>query len=87
MNYLAHLYLSGKSEELLIGNFIADSVKGAEIDKFSTEIKAGIVMHRLIDTYTDSHPIVSESKIRLREKYKKYSGVVVDIFYDHLAIQ
>jgi acyl carrier protein phosphodiesterase len=87
MNYLAHLYLSGNSEELIIGNFIADSVKGSQINNYSKGIKQGILMHREIDSFTDSHPIVTQSKARLRNNYKKYSGIIVDIFYDHfLAI-
>lgn len=83
MNFLSHLYLSGDSEGLIIGNFIADSVKGSAFNLFSPEIKKGIVLHRKIDSFTDSHPIVEQSKQRLREKYKKYSSVIVDIYYDH----
>jgi acyl carrier protein phosphodiesterase len=83
MNYLAHLHLSGTSTGLIIGNFIADSVKGSAINSFSDEIKEGIRLHRNIDTFTDTHPIVEESKQRLREKYKKYASVIVDVFYDH----
>jgi len=87
MNFLSHLYLSGNSEGLLIGNFIADSVKGSEFNEFSDEIKKGIILHRKIDTYTDAHPIVELSKERLRKNYKKYASVIVDIYYDHyLAI-
>lgn len=40
-------------------------------------------MHRAIDHYTDTHAIVKESKLRLRLKYRHYSGVIVDMFYDH----
>lgn len=83
MNFLSHLYLAGDSEGLIIGNFIADSVKGSAFDLFSPEIKKGILLHRKIDSFTDSHPIVDQSKQRLREKYKKYSSVIVDIYYDH----
>jgi acyl carrier protein phosphodiesterase len=87
MNFLSHLYLSGNSEGLIIGNFIADSVKGNAINDFPEDIRKGIILHRKIDSYTDSHPIVEQSKIRLREKYKKYASVIVDIYYDHyLAI-
>jgi acyl carrier protein phosphodiesterase len=87
MNFLSHLYLAGDSEGLIIGNYIADSVKGKALLNFSPEIQKGIVLHRKIDTFTDSHPIVEQSKQRLREKYKKYASVIVDIYYDHyLAI-
>jgi acyl carrier protein phosphodiesterase len=83
MNFLSHIYLSGNSEELILGNFIADSVKGSAYKNYSTGIQKGIILHRHIDTFTDSHPVVEESKKRLRPKYRKYSGVIVDIFYDH----
>lgn len=83
MNFLSHLYLSGESEGLLLGNFIADSVKGSAFNNFSVEIQKGILLHRKIDAYTDSHPIVEESKNRLRPKYKKYASVIVDVYYDH----
>lgn len=83
MNFLSHLYLSGESEGLLIGNFIADSVKGSGVNSFSLEVQKGILLHRKIDTFTDAHPIVEISKERLRSKYKKYASVIVDIYYDH----
>jgi acyl carrier protein phosphodiesterase len=83
LNYLAHLYLSGNDEELLLGNFIADAVKGNKAALYSPGIARGIKLHRLIDTYTDTHPVVSETKARLREKYKKYAPVVADLYFDH----
>lgn len=83
MNFLSHLYLSGDSEGLLIGNFIADSVKGSTFNDFSPEVQKGILLHRKIDSFTDTHPIVEISKERLRPKYKKYASVIVDIYYDH----
>ena len=83
MNFLSHLYLAGHSEGLIIGNFIADSVKGNAFKNYSEEIQKGILLHRKIDTFTDSHPIVELSKGRLRDNYKKYAGVIVDIYYDH----
>jgi acyl carrier protein phosphodiesterase len=83
MNFLAHIYLSGKDENLMLGNFIADMVKGRQIDRYSAEVVKGIKLHRKIDEYTDSHHFVSRSKNRIRDKYRHYSGVVVDMFYDH----
>lgn len=83
MNYLAHIYLSGEDEELKIGNFIADSVKGKQFIHFPLRIQKGIILHRAIDTYTDTHPTVSKSSQRLFETYSHYSRVIVDIYYDH----
>jgi acyl carrier protein phosphodiesterase len=83
MNFLSHIFLSGDSEGLLIGNYIADSVKGSAFNNFPEEIKKGIILHREIDTFTDQHPVVEQSKQRLRPKYRKYAGVIVDVYYDH----
>ncbi len=83
MNFLAHLYLSGNSDAIKIGNFIADAVKGKELDLYEDDIRAGIVLHRKIDSFTDNHPIVKSSKRRLYPNYGKYASVIVDIFYDH----
>ncbi len=83
MNFLAHIYLSGNSEDLIIGNYIADSVKGKQFESFQRGIANGIILHRKIDTYTDTHPIVDLSKQRLRPLYRKYATVIVDVLYDH----
>ncbi|HNC32372.1 MAG TPA: ACP phosphodiesterase, partial [Cyclobacteriaceae bacterium] len=84
MNFLAHLYLSGNNPKIMIGNFMGDFVKGrAYLRQYDSEIIKGIDLHRSIDEFTDSHPIVTHSKNRLRPKYRHYSGVIVDVFYDH----
>jgi acyl carrier protein phosphodiesterase len=83
MNYLAHIYLSGDDDNLKIGNFIADSVKGKKFLDFPEPIQKGIILHRAIDHYTDTHPVVKRSVHRLFSKYSHYSRVIVDILYDH----
>lgn len=84
MNFLAHIYLSGDDHQMMIGNFIGDFVKGRNLaDQFDGNIVKGIELHRAIDEYTDQHDIVQLSKQRLRPKYRHYSGVIVDMFYDH----
>ncbi|MBE7639259.1 DUF479 domain-containing protein [Salegentibacter sp. BLCTC] len=83
MNFLAHIYLSNENDNLKIGNFIADSVKGKQYLNYPTEIQKGIVLHRAIDNFTDTHPIVSKSVERLFARYGHYSRVIVDILYDH----
>jgi len=83
LNYLAHLYLAGNDTGKIVGNFIADAVKGDDFMTYDTPIRNGIIMHRLIDSFTDSHPIVKQSMKRLRPNYHKFSGVIVDMFYDH----
>lgn len=83
MNYLAHLYLSFGHEQIMVGNYIADAIKGKQIENYPTEIIEGIILHRKIDEYTDNHPVVALSKNRIRHKYRKYAGVVIDMYYDH----
>jgi acyl carrier protein phosphodiesterase len=84
MNFLAHAYLSGDNAKILVGNFIADFVKGKQaMNAFEGEIKKGIEFHRIIDEFTDTNEIVHKSKARLKPKYRHYSAVIVDVFYDH----
>jgi acyl carrier protein phosphodiesterase len=83
VNYLAHIYLSNEEEEITLGNFIADGVKGKKYVQFPLGIQQGILLHRAIDSFTDAHPIVRKSTKRLHKKYSHYSGVIVDILYDH----
>ncbi len=84
MNFLAHLFLSGENPEIKVGNFIGDFVKGKNFEeRFGKEISKGIVLHREIDWYTDRHPMVKISKVRLRPKYNHYSGVITDVYFDH----
>ena len=83
MNYLAHIFLSGENPNVMIGNFMADSIKGSKYTSYSPEIQKGILLHRQIDTATDAHPAFRQSTKRLHKNYGHYSGIIVDIFYDH----
>jgi acyl carrier protein phosphodiesterase len=83
MNYLAHLYLSDNRSQVMIGNFIADAVKGKQWTKFNLEIQYGIKMHRFIDDYTDTHPLTSETKKLLYPTCGKYAGAILDILLDY----
>jgi acyl carrier protein phosphodiesterase len=86
LNYLAHIYLSGTNEEILVGNFIGDYVKGFELGRFNELVRKGIMLHRHIDSFTDTNIIVKRSKTRILEKYHKYAGIIVDILYDHFLV-
>jgi len=84
MNYLAHLLLSGDDEDVIFGNFIGDAVKGVQYKEYSRSVQKGILLHRQIDTFTDSHPVYLKSKRRFYDNFPKISGVITDILYDHL---
>lgn len=83
MNFLAHIYLSGEDDFVKIGNFMADSIRGSQYLDYPNSLQKGILLHRHIDSFTDAHPIYRKSKHRLHEKYGHYSGVIMDIAYDH----
>jgi acyl carrier protein phosphodiesterase len=83
MNFLAHIYLSGDDDFVKIGNFMADSIRGSQYLDYPNSLQKGILLHRHIDSFTDAHPIYRKSKHRLHEKYGHYSGVIMDIAYDH----
>lgn len=84
MNHLAHFFLSGDDEDLAIGNFVADFITNRELPQFTEGVKRGIFLHREIDTFTDSHPVVKQSTRRLHPFHHKYSPVIVDVYYDFL---
>lgn len=89
MNFLAHLFLSGSADaptyaSILLGQFIADSVPGKQLENYPPAVQTGIRLHRAIDTFTDQHPVVRRSTQRLREAgYGKYAAVISDMFLDH----
>lgn len=83
MNFLAHAYLSFGNPEILIGNLIADQVKGKQIEQYSEHIQRGIHIHRQIDSFTDNHPIPLQAMQLLRPSAKKYAGAFLDVSYDH----
>jgi len=83
VNFLAHLHLSGNNDQIKIGNFIADAIKGKQYLNYQSEIQQGILLHRKIDEFTDLHPITREINTFFNEKYRKHSGIVTDIIYDY----
>lgn len=87
MNYLGHLVLSGKNDEVLFGNFIADSVKGSSYLAWPKDVQNGILLHRFIDSFTDSNENYLKGKRRFYDQYPKLGGVINDIIYDYLLWQ
>ena len=83
MNFLAHIYLSGNDDDIRLGNFIGDYVKGRDHQNYPAMVQRGILLHRKIDYFTDSHPIVRSHKALFHSRYHKYAGIVTDILYDH----
>ncbi|MFC2176569.1 ACP phosphodiesterase [Bacteroidota bacterium] len=84
VNFLGHVFLNPDDDLLLVGNFIADSVKGDPYKKLPKPIADGVMLHRMIDSFTDSHEQVKLGVNRFRPTQGRYAPVVVDIVYDHI---
>jgi acyl carrier protein phosphodiesterase len=87
MNYLAHLLLSPPDAAFRVGNLLPDLLKLGQLQDFGGRYREGIEQHRRIDTFTDAHPITRRSRERLWPSFRRFSGVIVDIVYDHCLIQ
>jgi len=87
MNFLAHILLSGTNIEVQLGNFMGDAIKGKDYLDYPDDIRKGILLHRQIDSFTDMHELVHQSKKRLHPRYGHYAGVLIDIFYDYFLSQ
>ena len=83
MNFLAHLVLSPKQTDFISGNIAADFLKGSDRKFVSKGVQSGILMHRFVDQFTDTHALVKKSKDRVKKHVRLFSGVLVDVFYDH----
>ena len=83
MNTLAHLYLSGNDADLILGNFIGDSVRGGEFSQLDERVQEGVRLHRKIDRFTDQHPIFRQICSLMRGDFGRYCTVVADVFLDH----
>jgi acyl carrier protein phosphodiesterase len=84
MNYLAHLYLADPTPDSLLGNLLADFVKGNEVAQLPPAIQAGVRLHRQLDSFTDRHSLVQRSIGRISESWHWFSGILIDVYYDHI---
>lgn len=84
MNWLAHLYLSEPTPAFRIGNLLPDLARAAELTGLPAEFQRGVKHHHQIDAFTDSHAIVSRSKARVAPPFRRFAGILIDVFYDHI---
>lgn len=84
MNYLAHAYLAGDADSDRLGGLMGDFVKGPLPCGLPADLAAGVALHRRIDSYADTHPAFQRSRARVSAARRRYAGVMVDMFYDHL---
>jgi acyl carrier protein phosphodiesterase len=83
MNYLAHLHLGGQRPAQLLGSLYGDFVKGVLAGRFAPELEASIRLHRRIDAFTDSHPLILSALARFPTQQRRYAGIMLDVFFDH----
>ena len=83
MNYLAHLFLAEDDDDSLIGALMGDFVKGPVSDALPPKMGEAIRQHRAIDSFTDRHPVVRDSKRRISPRFRRYAPILIDMFYDH----
>ncbi len=84
MNYLAHLYLADDTGTSPAGSVLGDAVKGRLRGDYPPALELGIRLHRRIDSFTDAHPVVRDACARFEAPYRRYAGILLDIYFDHL---
>tara|TARA_R110002060_G_scaffold77775_2_gene89667 strand:- start:344 stop:943 length:600 start_codon:yes stop_codon:yes gene_type:complete len=87
MNYIAHLHLAKHTQTSLVGSFLGDFVKGSAFADLPLNIQLGVRLHRQIDTFTDSHPRVVALKQDFPKPIRRYAGIAIDVYFDHLLLQ
>ena len=84
MNWLAHLLLAESDAELRLGNLLGDLVKGEERKTLNKKLQRGLESHQAIDIFTDQHSVFKRSKKRISPEYRRFAGILVDVFYDYI---
>ncbi|MBS9426198.1 ACP phosphodiesterase [Photorhabdus caribbeanensis] len=83
MNFLAHLHLATLADSSLLGNLMADFVRGNPEGQYSADVVAGIRMHRRVDVLTDTHPLVIQARHLFSAPYRRVAPITLDIIWDH----
>jgi acyl carrier protein phosphodiesterase len=87
MNHFAHLVLSRPTVESTVGNLLGDFARGVDTRSLPGPIRAGLLNHRAVDRFTDSHPLVQEMKRGFSRRRRRFAGIALDIYFDHLLLQ
>jgi acyl carrier protein phosphodiesterase len=84
VNHLAHALVAHRAGGSITGNLMGDFVKGDPSDRWDGELLEGIRLHRRVDAFADDHPAFLRSRERLRPPLRRFAGILVDVFWDHL---
>ena len=86
MNHFAHLVLAQPTVESTVGNLLGDFARGVDQQELAPTIMAGLLNHRAVDRFTDGHPLVREMKLGFSPQRRRFAGIALDIYFDHLLI-
>ena len=87
MNHFAHLVLSRPTVESVVGNLLGDFARGVDTHSLPASVRAGLMNHRAVDRFTDSHPLVREMRVGFSHKRRRFAGIALDIYFDHLLLE
>ena len=83
MNWLAHLYLSEANAQFRVGNLLPDLTSASQLIGLPEPYQKGIRRHRQIDLFTDRHPRVKACVSRFPAPYRRYGGILTDVYFDY----
>jgi len=85
MNHLAHLLTAGNKESVRLGVLMGDHIRGSQVlQEYPSEVAMGIQLHRVVDSYTDQHPELSVARNLFEPPFRRYAGIMLDVYWDHL---
>ncbi|MET0226353.1 MAG: hypothetical protein ABW187_07940, partial [Dokdonella sp.] len=84
LNHLAHALLAAPDDDCMLGSLIADFLRGAIDPAMARGVRIGVALHRAVDVYTDAHPEVVAARARFEPPYRRYAGILLDMWFDHL---
>ena len=68
----------------MLGGVVADLMRPRDIDLLPPDVREGVRLHRLIDSFTDRHTVVRGSVARIAAGWTWFAGIIIDVYYDHL---
>ncbi|WON76220.1 ACP phosphodiesterase [Serratia sp. UGAL515B_01] len=83
MNFLAHLHLAQLAESSLLGNLLADFVRGNPAGIYDPAVVTGIMMHRRVDVITDTLPEVKACRDAFSAEFRRVAPITLDVVWDH----
>jgi acyl carrier protein phosphodiesterase len=84
VNHLAHALLAGDEGGVLLGSLLGDFWRGAPDPAWPAGVRPGVLLHRNIDVYTDSHPVVTAARALFDPPWRRYAGILIDVYFDHV---